>query len=92
MNNDGVSVAFEVILEEIAAVENQLAAEGSLAFHERRYSDADKLSNSGKRLLDFREKLEYLRDEWTSGIDIKAAASKGRARLYYIATHQRTQN
>ena len=71
MNQDGVSVVFEVILEEIAAVENQLAAEGSLAFHERRYSDADKLSNSGKRLLEFREKLEYLRDEWTSGIDIE---------------------
>jgi len=71
MNQDGVSVAFEVILEEIASVENQLATEGASAFRERRYNDADQLSNSGKRLLEFREKLVHLRDEWRSGIDIE---------------------
>jgi hypothetical protein len=87
MNQDGVSIAFEVILEEIAAVENQLATEGASAFRERRYNDADQLSNSGKRLLEFREKLVHLRDEWRSGIDIE---TRQRVKLepgYTISPH-----
>lgn len=87
MNQDGVSVAFEVILEEIAAVENQLVAEGASSFRERRYNDADRLSESGKRLLLFREKLEQLREEWKSGID---AETRERVKVepgYTIAPH-----
>ena len=87
MNQDGVSVAFEVILEEIAAVENQLAAEGASAFRERRYDDADRLSTSGKRLLEFREKLEQLRDEWKSGIDVETRQRVKVDPSYTIPSH-----
>lgn len=69
MNQDGVSAALDLILEEIAAVENQLAAEGAAAFRDKRYDRADKLSQSGKKLLSFREKLDNLTTEWNSGID-----------------------
>ena len=69
MKQDGVSVAFEVILEEIVAVENQLTTEGASAFREHRYNDADRLSNAGKRLLEFRGKLKQLKDEWRSEIE-----------------------
>jgi hypothetical protein len=89
MNRDGVSSAFEMILEETAAVENQLAAEGVSAFRERRYNDADQLSNSGKRLLQFRGKLEGLRDEWKSGIDVE---TRQRVRVepgYTIPPHRK---
>ena len=54
MSQEGVTVAFEVILEEMAAVENQLANEGAQAFKSKRYDDATRLSESGKRLLEFR--------------------------------------
>lgn len=87
MNQDGVSIAFDVMLEEIAAIENQLAAEGASAFQERRYKDADRLSQSGKRLLAFREKLEQLRDEWKSGIDIDTRKRLNVEIGYSIAPH-----
>jgi hypothetical protein len=89
MNQDGVSIAFEVILEEIGAVENQLAAEGSAAFRERRYNDADLLSNSGKKLLQFREKLVQLRDEWRSGIDIETRQRVKVEPGYTISPHSK---
>ena len=63
MKRDGVSVAFEMILEEIQAVEAQLNLEGASAFKESRYKDADRLSATGKQLSEFRGKLEALRKE-----------------------------
>ena len=89
MNQDGVSTAFDVILEEIAAVENQLAAEGASAFRDRRYDRADELSSSGKRLLTFREKLEQLRDEWKSGIDVETRRRVKVEPGYTIAPHSK---
>jgi hypothetical protein len=69
MNQDGVSTAFDMILDEIGAVEEQLAAEGAASFKEKRYDAADKLSASGRHLVQFRKKLEDLRAEWRSSID-----------------------
>ena len=89
MSQDGVSVAFEVILEEMAAVENQLAIEGSQAFKSKRYDDATRLSESGKRLLEFREKLEKLKSEWTSGIDAETRKRVSVEPGYTIASHTR---
>jgi|GEM_PF-2171055 len=60
MNQDGVSNAFDNILQEIEAVENKLTLEGGDAFKNKRYDDATRLSESGKRLQSFREKLELL--------------------------------
>jgi hypothetical protein len=87
MSQDGVTVAFEVILEEMAAVENQLANEGGQAFKSKRYDDATRLSESGKRLLEFREKLEKLKSEWTSGIDVETRKRITVEPGYTIAPH-----
>jgi hypothetical protein len=70
MKRDGVSVAFEMILEEIQSVEAQLNQEGASAFQQSRYKDADRLSATGKELGAFRGKLEALRKEWNVGIDV----------------------
>jgi hypothetical protein len=64
MKSDGVSTAFSIIMDEISAVEEQLNLEGINAFKNSKYSDAQKLSESGKALGVFREKLEILRNEW----------------------------
>ena len=68
---DGVSLALELVLEEISAVEAQLNLEGVLAFQKSRHKDAERLAKSGKQLQDFSKKLRALKDEWSSGIDIK---------------------
>ena len=70
MKSDGVSTAFSIIMDEISAVEEQLNQEGMSAFDKSKYSDAQKLSEAGKSLGIFRKKIELLRDEWNSGIDI----------------------
>ena len=87
MSQDGVSIAFEVILDEMAAVENQLATEGGQAFKSKRYDDATRLSESGKHLLAFREKLEKLKSEWTSGIDVETRKRVNVEPGYTIAPH-----
>ena len=70
MKRDGVSVALELVREEIAAVEAQLKHEGIAAFQSSRYADAERLSETGKQLELFAQKLSSLKEEWTSGIDI----------------------
>ena len=70
MKSDGVSTAFAIIMDEIAAVEAQLNSEGMNAFQNSEYANAKRLSESGKALGAFREKLEALRNEWGSGIDV----------------------
>lgn len=87
MNQDGVSVAFTLILEEITAVENQLSAEGGAAFREKRYAAADGLSAAGKQLLSFREKLEGLKAEWESGIELETRERVKVEPGYSIAPH-----
>jgi hypothetical protein len=89
MSQDGVSIAFEVILEEMAAVENQLALEGGQAFKSQRYDDATRLSESGKHLLAFREKLEKLKIEWASGIDAETRKRVNVEPGYTIAPHKK---
>jgi len=69
--SDGVNLALELVLEEISAVEAQLNHEGMLAFQSSRHQDAERLAQSGKKLQDFSKKLNALKDEWLSGIDIK---------------------
>jgi hypothetical protein len=89
MKKDGVSTAFDMILDEIAAVQDQLGIEGSSAFKESRYQDAERLSDAGKKLLGFRQKLESLRDEWKKGIDV---ATRERVKIesaYTISPHSK---
>jgi hypothetical protein len=69
MKRDGVSVALDLVLEEIAAVEAQLKHEGIAAFETSRYADTERLSEAGKNLELFAQKLSDLKEAWTSGID-----------------------
>lgn len=87
MKRDGVSVAFEMIVEEIESVEAQLNREGASAFHQSRYKDADRLSATGKKLGEFRGKLEALGKEWNAGIDIQTREPVKVEPGYHIAPH-----
>ena len=89
MKRDGVSVAFEMIMEEIEAVEAQLNEEGATAFKNSQYADADRLSAAGKELKQFREKLETLRQEWSSGIDLKTRERVKVKPGYQIPPHKK---
>lgn len=71
MKRDSVSLALDLVLEEISAVEAQLNHEGMLAFQKSRHEDAERLAKSGKQLQTFSKKLADLKEEWSSGIDIK---------------------
>ena len=69
MKTDDVNVAFDIILEELDSVIEDLNEEGSRAFSERRYEEASRLSDTGSGLVRFKNKLEGLKDEWNSKID-----------------------
>jgi hypothetical protein len=90
MKKDGVSIAFDMILEEMSAVEEQLVNEGQSAFKERRYKDAEKLTETGNKLLAFRQKLESLKNEWKDGIDIETRERIKVAPDYTIAPHKKS--
>ena len=90
MKSDGVSVAFSIIMDEITTVVDQLNQEGVKAFKSSKYSVAEKLSESGKKLDSFREKLEKLKIEWDSGIDI---ATRKRVKVdssYSLKPHKKS--
>ncbi len=69
MNKDGVSVAFELISEEIESLAEGIAQEGSKAFKEKRYPDAQGLAETGENLLGFKTKVDQLLEEWENGFD-----------------------
>lgn len=85
---DGVSIAFDLILEEFAVVEAQLNQEGALAFQLSRYGDADRLSDAGKHVEGFRHKVEALSEEWRSGIDIQTRERVKVRPSYHLRPHK----
>jgi len=90
MKSDGVSTAFSIIMEEISAVAEQLNQEGANAFKNSKYSDVEKLSESGKALIAFKGKLKDLQKEWESGID---KSTRERVKIepsYSIPTHSKS--
>jgi hypothetical protein len=70
MNNDGVSIAFELITDELQRVADGLADQGAKSFKERRYDDAQSLIDTGKNLQEFIGKVNALVEEWQAGIDV----------------------
>ncbi|EFK10315.1 conserved hypothetical protein [delta proteobacterium NaphS2] len=90
MKSDGVSTAFSIIMEEIGAVAEQLNQEGVNAFKNSKYSDAQKLSESGKELGIFKKKLEALQKEWNAGIDISTRKRVKIEPSYSIPTHSKS--
>ena len=70
MNTDGVAAAFELIVEEIEGVAQEIADLGSEAFKSKDYEKAQVLGESGKNLQVFRERVSALLEDWQAGIDI----------------------
>jgi hypothetical protein len=89
MKKDEVSAAFEIILEEMAVVENQLVIEGRTALNDHRYKDVKRLAEAGENLKAFRQKLESLRDEWKTGIDFETRERIKVEPAYTIAPHKK---
>jgi hypothetical protein len=69
MNKDNLSTAFELISDEIEAVADEIAEQGSKAFKDKRYPDAQRLAETGERLKAFKGKVDQLLDEWGNGFD-----------------------
>ncbi len=89
MKRDGVSLALDLVLEEIAAVEAQLNHEGMTAFKNSSYQDAERLGEAGKQLQAFSKKLAVLKEEWTSGIDIKTRERVKVDPSYHMRPHKK---
>ncbi len=87
MNKDGVTTAFEVILDELATVIVQVNEQGAQLFKTGKYDEATRLGESGKQLERFREKLDTLRSEWIKGLDI---ATRSRVKIEPVNPLQRT--
>ena len=69
MNKDGVSIAFELISEEIESLAEVIAEEGGKAFKDKRYSDVQEIADTGENLKDFKAKVDQLLEEWENGFD-----------------------
>ena len=64
MNKNEVNTAFEILLEEIELVANQLNESGADAFRGGDYAKARQAIEEATRLADFREKVKLLQQEW----------------------------
>ena len=69
MSSDGVTTAFEMILEEIDAVISEVNSQGAAFLRNNDYSKAKASIESGEKLAVFRRNLEHLKDEWVTGLD-----------------------
>ena len=73
--HDEVSVAFDIIVDEIGSAIRELNNDGAQAFQNGIYDAADKLSKAGKELASFQAKLYELKKEWINTFD---AATRSR--------------
>lgn len=64
MHTNEVNTAFEILLEEIELVANQLNDSGAEAFRAGDYDKARRAIEEATRLADFREKVKALQREW----------------------------
>ena len=69
MNTDSVSVAFQIILEEIGTVVSEVNSQGAAFLRNGDYQKAKDVIASGEKLASFRTKLDALRQEWIAGLD-----------------------
>ncbi|MGD0651268.1 MAG: hypothetical protein ABSA97_09045 [Verrucomicrobiia bacterium] len=70
IDRDGVVAAFQLIIEEIESVAQNIADQGGDAFRRKDYEKAQILGESGKNLEAFRARVAALLDDWQAGIDI----------------------
>lgn len=69
MTRDSVTVAFELILEEIGSIVSEVNAQGAAFLRNNDYPRAEESISTGKKLAAFKAKLDALKDEWVSGLD-----------------------
>lgn len=84
MTKDGVSIAFELILDELGSVIQDLNNDGSQALQSGKYDVAQDLIETGRRLLKFQEKVQALQNDWTNSFDENA---HGRVQNDLLAGH-----
>ena len=90
MQQDGVSAAFEVILEELETVAEEVNEQGTRSWERKNFDQATSLLRTAKELAAFRGKLEALKDEWIKGHDV---ATRSRVRInnvQSIAPHHKS--
>lgn len=66
MQINEVNTAFEILLEEIELVANQLNEDGAQAFKYGDYDTARRAIEEATRLAEFRERVKALQKEWAS--------------------------
>lgn len=69
MKDDGVNIAFSLILEEIESAVQELNNDGAQAFQKHDYLRAEHLIKVGTELQDFRTKVRILQEQWLKGFD-----------------------
>jgi hypothetical protein len=69
MNNDSVTAAFEIILDEINSVITEVNLQGADFMKTSDYTKARSLMDTGIKLRNFHHKLQELKQEWVSGLD-----------------------
>ena len=69
MSSDGVSTAFDIILDEIDSVLSELNSQVTAFMRNGDFGRARDIIASAEHLAGFRKKLEDLRNEWISGLD-----------------------
>lgn len=66
MDKNEVNIAFEMLVQEIENVINELNHEGALAIEEKDYEKARMLIDSAQRVEDFKNKVLKLQEEWNN--------------------------
>lgn len=90
MENDSVTIAFDMILAEINKVATSVNDQGAQFFKNGSYDDAAKLVESGRKLIDFKEKLVSLKGEWVSGLDIGTRKKVNLESIKTISFHNKS--
>jgi len=80
MDKNEVNIAFEILLEEIELVINNLNEEGAKFLQTRDYEKARQVIEVAIRLTDFREKVKSLQEEWEQVFAPQALSVERRGR------------
>ncbi len=71
MTNDGVKTAFELILEEIGSVSNELKNEAKILLDKGDFDSVSSLMKTGKELDKFQQQVKNLQTDWINNFDPK---------------------
>ncbi|NJO82756.1 MAG: hypothetical protein HC828_07970 [Blastochloris sp.] len=89
MEQDGVNVAFSLILGELENVIKDLDAEGAQAFQRRAYEEAQRLSRTGSELAKFQDNVRELQLQWINGFDTTTRERTQVERMVSLSTQTR---